>query len=159
MTDGLTRTIRSARSMTRTSPATASLTPGIGFPCGQVAGWPSSSSRRASTRGEIAPWSRPASSSDSAQPRPTTSIRSHSRSAWRRKIASAAARPASVYGETKRDQENLLLERVGTLGVEGVALRLQNVYGVGQSVRNPYTGILSIFAVRLLDGASVSIFE
>ena len=40
-----------------------------------------------------------------------------------------------------------------------VSLRLQNVYGPGQSLRNPYTGILSIFAVRLLDGDNVSVFE
>ena len=59
----------------------------IGLPCGQVSGWPSISSRRASTRGEMAPWRRIASSSDSAQPRPTTEVSSHSSSACRRKIA------------------------------------------------------------------------
>ena len=67
----------------------------IGLPCGQVSGWPSSSSRRASTRGEMAPWRRIASSSDSAQPRPTTLVSSHSMRACRRKIASAAARRRS----------------------------------------------------------------
>ena len=67
--------------------------------------------------------------------------------------------PASVYGVTKRDQEELLLSLLPPHGVEVVALRLQNVYGPGQSVRNPYTGILSIFAVRFLDGENVSIFE
>ena len=68
----------------------------IGLPCGQISGWPSISSRRASTRGEIATWSRIASSSDSAQPSPTTLVSSHSSRAWRRKIASATARPALV---------------------------------------------------------------
>ena len=58
----------------------------IGLPCGQVSGCPSISSRRASTRGEIAPWRRIASSSDSAQPSPTTEVSSHSSSAWRRKM-------------------------------------------------------------------------
>ena len=67
--------------------------------------------------------------------------------------------PSSVYGLTKRDQEELLLSLLPARGIEVVSLRLQNVYGPGQSLRNPYTGILSIFAVRLLDGGSVSVFE
>ena len=69
------------------------------------------------------------------------------------------ARPASVYGLTKRDQEELLLSLLPPRGVEVVALRLQNVYGPGQSLRNPYTGILSIFTVQLLDGGTISVFE
>ena len=67
----------------------------IGLPCGHVSGWPSISSRRASTRGEIAPWRRAASSSDSAQPSPTTAVSSHSSRAWRRKIA-VGRRPARL---------------------------------------------------------------
>ena len=67
--------------------------------------------------------------------------------------------PSSVYGLTKRDQEELLLSLLPGRGIEVVSLRLQNVYGPGQSLRNPYTGILSIFAVRLLDGGSISVFE
>ena len=74
----------------------------IGLPCGQVSGWPSISSRRASTRGEMAPCRRIASSSDSAQPSPTTLVSSHSSSACRRKIASAAARPAVVSCRSRR---------------------------------------------------------
>ena len=69
------------------------------------------------------------------------------------------AQPSSVYGLTKRDQEELLLSLLPARGIEVVSLRLQNVYGPGQSLRNPYTGILSIFAVRLLDGGSISVFE
>ena len=69
------------------------------------------------------------------------------------------AHPSSVYGITKRDQEELLLDLLPARGIEVVSLRLQNVYGPGQSLRNPYTGILSIFAVRLLDGDNVSVFE
>lgn len=69
------------------------------------------------------------------------------------------ARPVSVYGLTKRDQEELLLELLPARGVEAVALRFQNVYGPGQSLRNPYTGILSIFSVRLLAGEGVNVFE
>ena len=37
--------------------------------------------------------------------------------------------------------------------------RFQNVYGVGQSLKNPYTGILSIFSTLLLENKSVNIFE
>jgi dTDP-L-rhamnose 4-epimerase len=45
------------------------------------------------------------------------------------------------------------------LGVEPVALRYQNVYGPGQSLSNPYTGILSIFSTRILHGRPISVFE
>ena len=68
----------------------------IGLPWGQVSGWPRSSSSFDSTRGDSAPWSRIASTSLSAQVSPTTEVRSHSSSACRRKIASAAARPEAV---------------------------------------------------------------
>ena len=60
---------------------------------------------------------------------------------------------------TKRDQEELIHLLLPPAGVEAVSLRLQNVYGPGQSLRNPYTGILSIFSVRFLEGKSVRIFE
>jgi dTDP-L-rhamnose 4-epimerase len=46
-----------------------------------------------------------------------------------------------------------------TIGIEPVALRYQNVYGPGQSLKNPYTGILSIFSTRILNGNPVHIFE
>ena len=55
----------------------------------------------ASTRGETDPWRRPASSSDSAQPSPMTAVSSHSRSEWRRKIVSAASRPAGVSDSSR----------------------------------------------------------
>jgi dTDP-L-rhamnose 4-epimerase len=69
------------------------------------------------------------------------------------------SRPVSVYGMTKRDQEELLLELLPPRGVQVLALRLQNVYGPGQSLRNAYTGILSIFSVRFLGGEGVNVFE
>ena len=43
--------------------------------------------------------------------------------------------------------------------VEPVALRLQNVFGPGQSLSNPYTGVLSIFANLILQGREIPIFE
>jgi dTDP-L-rhamnose 4-epimerase len=58
--------------------------------------------------------------------------------------------PMSMYGLTKQVQEQAVLLFARTRGVNGFGLRYQNVYGPGQSLKNPYTGILSIFStVRL----------
>jgi dTDP-L-rhamnose 4-epimerase len=46
-----------------------------------------------------------------------------------------------------------------TLGIAPVALRYQNVYGPGQSLKNPYTGILSIFSTQIKNGNGINIFE
>lgn len=67
--------------------------------------------------------------------------------------------PTSVYGVTKLTQEQLVLTAAPAVGVEGVALRYQNVYGPGQSLSNPYTGILSIFSTRMLNGHFINVFE
>jgi dTDP-L-rhamnose 4-epimerase len=67
--------------------------------------------------------------------------------------------PTSVYGITKLTQEQLVMTVASALGIEAVALRYQNVYGPGQSLGNPYTGILSIFSTRILNGHSLNIFE
>ena len=50
--------------------------------------------------------------------------------------------PTSVYGITKHVQEQLVMTVCPTLGIAPVAFRYQNVYGPGQSLSNPYTGIL-----------------
>jgi dTDP-L-rhamnose 4-epimerase len=71
----------------------------------------------------------------------------------------AALQPQSVYGVTKLTQEQLVLSVARALGISGVALRYQNVYGPGQSLSNPYTGILSIFSTRIRNGRSLNIFE
>lgn len=68
-------------------------------------------------------------------------------------------RPASVYGITKLTQEQMVLVVGKALGISALALRYQNVYGPGQSLSNPYTGILSIFSTRMLNGNEVNIFE
>ena len=73
--------------------------------------------------------------------------------------ASARTAPASAYGTTKLAQEELLRVALPPAGIGFVALRLQNVYGPGQSLLNPYTGILSIFSVQLLHGERVRLFE
>lgn len=67
--------------------------------------------------------------------------------------------PSSIYGITKQNQEQLVLTAGASLGIGAVALRYQNVYGPGQSLKNPYTGILSIFSTLLLQGKDVNIFE
>lgn len=46
-----------------------------------------------------------------------------------------------------------------TIGVESVSFRYQNVYGPGQSLSNPYTGILSIFSTRIKNHNGINIFE
>jgi len=72
---------------------------------------------------------------------------------------SLAPAPASVYASTKLMQE-YLLEQCGAEGDFEVAiLRFQNVYGPGQSLRNPYTGVLSIFSAQVLSGKSLEIYE
>ncbi|KIA83859.1 epimerase [Kaistella solincola] len=67
--------------------------------------------------------------------------------------------PSSVYGITKQNQEQMVLTVCPTIGIAGVAFRYQNVYGPGQSLKNPYTGILSIFSTQIKNGNPITIFE
>ena len=67
--------------------------------------------------------------------------------------------PSSVYGITKQVQEQLVMTVCPTIGIAPVAFRYQNVYGAGQSLNNPYTGILSIFSTRIRNHQSINIFE
>ena len=53
--------------------------------------------------------------------------------------------PSSIYGITKQQQEQMILLMGKTLNIPAVALRYQNVYGPGQSLSNPYTGIIYFF--------------
>ena len=66
---------------------------------------------------------------------------------------------ASVYALTKYTQERLTLTLAPAYGMEAVALRLFNVYGPGQALSNPYTGVLAIFASRLLHRERPLVFE
>jgi dTDP-L-rhamnose 4-epimerase len=68
-------------------------------------------------------------------------------------------RPTSVYGITKRDQEELCLVLGGAYGLGAVALRFLNTYGPRQALGNPYTGVAAIFAARLLSGRRPLVFE
>jgi len=67
--------------------------------------------------------------------------------------------PTSVYGVTKLTQEQLIMTVGKALGISTIAFRYQNVYGPGQSLANPYTGILSIFSTRIRHGRGINIFE
>jgi dTDP-L-rhamnose 4-epimerase len=67
--------------------------------------------------------------------------------------------PSSVYGITKQAQEQLVMTVTNALGIAGVAFRYQNIYGPGQSLINPYTGILSIFSSLIRNNKSINIFE
>lgn len=67
--------------------------------------------------------------------------------------------PSSVYGITKQVQEQLVMTVCPLLGIEPVALRYQNVYGPGQSLSNPYTGILSIFSNLIMQRGVINVFE
>jgi dTDP-L-rhamnose 4-epimerase len=66
---------------------------------------------------------------------------------------------SSVYALSKYDQERLCLMIGRAYGIPAVALRFFNVYGPRQALSNPYTGVLAIFAARLLNGNAPLIFE
>jgi dTDP-L-rhamnose 4-epimerase len=67
--------------------------------------------------------------------------------------------PTSIYGITKQVQEQMVMTACPAMGIVPVAFRYQNVYGPGQSLSNPYTGILSIFSTRILNGNDIILFE
>jgi dTDP-L-rhamnose 4-epimerase len=69
------------------------------------------------------------------------------------------ATPTSVYGATKLAQENVLSAWCLALDVTPVVFRLQNVYGPGQSLTNPYTGIVSLFAQLAKAGEVIPVYE
>jgi dTDP-L-rhamnose 4-epimerase len=66
---------------------------------------------------------------------------------------------SSIYALNKFDQERMCLLFGASYGVPTTALRFFNVYGPDQALSNPYTGVLAIFAGRLLNGRSPLIFE
>lgn len=71
----------------------------------------------------------------------------------------SAIHPSSVYGISKQVQGQLVHLVCQAIGVESVSFRYQNVYGPGQSLTNPYTGILSIFSTRIKNNNEINIFE
>lgn len=71
----------------------------------------------------------------------------------------AKIHPSSVYGITKQNQEQMIMTVCPTINIAPVAFRYQNVYGPGQSLTNPYTGILSIFSTLIKTKKEINIFE
>ncbi|MDF2431855.1 MAG: dTDP-L-rhamnose 4-epimerase [Mucilaginibacter sp.] len=71
----------------------------------------------------------------------------------------AKVHPSSVYGITKQNQEQMVMTVCPAIDIAPVALRYQNVYGPGQSLSNPYTGILSIFSSLIKNNKEINIFE
>ena len=71
----------------------------------------------------------------------------------------SAIHPSSVYGVAKQVQGQLVHLCCSSIGIDSVSFRYQNVYGPGQSLSNPYTGILSIFSTRIKHHKGINIFE
>lgn len=71
----------------------------------------------------------------------------------------AMLNPVSVYALTKLYQERLLSITCDMRDISFYGFRLQNVYGPGQSLSNPYTGILSIFSNLIIHGKPINVFE
>jgi len=77
-------------------------------------------------------------------------------------IATPESKPpslASIYALSKFDQEQMCLVVGRAYQIPTVALRFFNVYGTRQALSNPYTGVMAIFASRLMNGKSPMIFE
>lgn len=72
---------------------------------------------------------------------------------------SAPFMPMSMYGLTKQVQEQAVLLFARTRGINGFGLRYQNVYGPGQSLKNPYTGILAVFSNLARQNQLIEIYE
>lgn len=71
----------------------------------------------------------------------------------------SALMPTSIYAESKAGTERLALIWGDTHGVPTTALRFFNVFGVGQSPRNPYTGVVAMFASAILRGEPATVYE
>lgn len=68
-------------------------------------------------------------------------------------------RPTSIYGATKLAQEHLLTSWAAAHDTRLSVLRLQNVYGPGQSLTNPYTGVVPFFAQLSREGSPTEVYE
>ena len=71
----------------------------------------------------------------------------------------ATAEPTNIYAATKLAQEHIVRAWGAAMGCPITVLRFQNVYGVGQSLDNPYTGVLSIFTRQALSGETINVYE
>ena len=71
----------------------------------------------------------------------------------------AITSPNSIYGLTKLGQEQACILWGKSNGVSVFSLRYQNVYGPGQSLKNPYTGILAVFSNLARQGRDIEVYE
>jgi len=69
------------------------------------------------------------------------------------------AEPTNIYAATKLAQEHVLRAWGAAMGCPVSVLRFQNVFGVGQSLENPYTGVLSIFTSQALSHETINVYE
>ncbi len=67
--------------------------------------------------------------------------------------------PSSIYASTKLMQEHLVQQAGAAADWKATLFRFQNVYGPGQSLKNPYTGVLSIFSAQILQGKTLNLYE
>lgn len=67
--------------------------------------------------------------------------------------------PSSIYGMSKLAQENMIRIACGAKKIPYTILRFQNVYGAGQSLANPYTGILPVFISQIKQKKQLLLFE
>jgi dTDP-L-rhamnose 4-epimerase len=67
--------------------------------------------------------------------------------------------PISIYGLTKKHQEDLVLLALKNTTIQPIIFRFQNVYGPGQSLKNPYTGVLSVFSTLARENKKIDIYE
>lgn len=67
--------------------------------------------------------------------------------------------PTSIYAICKKSQEEISTVMAKAVGIPLSIVRYQNVYGPGQSLNNPYTGILSIFTSRLKNNKPIQVYE
>jgi len=75
------------------------------------------------------------------------------------RAATTPTAPTSIYGATKLAQEHILGAWTSAMGASLSVLRLQNVFGPGQAVGNPYTGIVTLFARQALANEVIDIYE
>ena len=68
-------------------------------------------------------------------------------------------KPASIYAATKLEQENIIKICCQSMNIDFTIFRFQNVYGAGQSLKNPYTGLLTVFTNQLLNKKDIQIYE
>ena len=71
----------------------------------------------------------------------------------------APPQPNSFYGITKLVQEQYINTMLDAAGIGHTVLRFQNVFGDGQSLKNPYTGVIGVFYSNIVSGRSLEIYE